>query len=158
MSTDQFVSFTPELFGSTCFVHNNDPHKIKLDPCAFKSVSWIFMYSKGMCYYPKLNRFIISGESSRTSTLDLILLNPIKTFYILAQECSTDNTALLNILDQDTCLLKMENKTKVYARCTSIVAPSSVVPVSTSWSGKNILPSGDVTLVLFSTLALILTF
>ena len=35
---DLFVSFTPKVFESIYFVHNNDPHRVMLDPCALKSV------------------------------------------------------------------------------------------------------------------------
>ena len=31
-------SLPPKVFGSVCFVYNNDPHIIKLDPRALKSV------------------------------------------------------------------------------------------------------------------------
>ena len=48
---------------------------------------------------------------------------------------------------QDTLLPKHGEPTKVYTKRTSIVPPSSSVPVSTSQFGENTLPFDDFTLI-----------
>jgi len=123
------------VFGSVRFVHNNDPHRIKLDPSTFKSV--FFGYSRTQkeykCYCLELNHFIISVdvtffESKPYFDIESHSFESEIFCIFLVQECSIDNIALDNT---HTFPPKQEKPTKVYTKHISIAPLSSIVPVFT---------------------------